>query len=192
MTNWLNQIQNFWRDANKAPALAPVHEPLKRNERFASAYALWQSGAVLERLRIRYQREIIGERGQGFTRIDGPAAAGFWWEAHHPQDQQEFDFLAEHFKDKLLALDYKLYQADRRLYNRTDQVEELHRWYLKPRLKPADFKAQALDQLWGNIQITVKRSDGNVQGMLFQLNKYNDRMYREARSFDSLMELLLI
>lgn len=69
-------------------------------------------------------------------------------------------------------------------------MEEVHRYYLKARIS-SDSMTGTMDQRWGNILIEVKREDGRVVNLKIQLNRYNDRSYTEALSFDSLMELLL-
>ncbi len=190
MNNWLTQLQQFWSSAQKTPLQAPVHEVLKRNERFLSAYALWDNKPVIEALRKAYQREILGEKSTAFTRIDGPTAAGIQWQKPDILSNADFDFLLEHTKDLLLTLGYVQHQADRRLFNREKAVEEVHRYYLKARIS-AEAMTQQMQQRWGNILLEVSREDGRVKSLKIQLNRYNDRSYSEADSFDSLMELLL-
>lgn len=92
MTNWLTQLQQFWSVAQKTPQLAPVHEVLTRSQRFCSAYALWDKSIVIEALRQAYQKEITGEKGSAFTRIDGPTAAGLQWQKPAHLVDTEFDF----------------------------------------------------------------------------------------------------
>lgn len=190
MTNWLTQLQQFWSTAQKTPQLAPVHEMLVRSQRFNSAYALWDKSLAIEALRQAYQKEITGEKSSAFTRIDGPTAAGLQWRKPAQLADIEFDFLAEYTKDLLLSLGYVQQQADRRIFNRENGVEEVHRYYLKARIS-ADAMTGTMDQRWGNIIIELKREDNRVQSLKIQLNRYNDRSYTEALSFDSLMELLL-
>jgi hypothetical protein len=190
MSNWLTQLQQFWSAAQKTPQLAPVHEVLVRSQRFNSAYALWDKSRVIEALRQAYQKEITGEKSSAFTRIDGPTAAGLQWRKPVDLADSEFDFLAEYTKDLLLSLAYVQHQADRRIFNRENGVEEVHRYYLKARIS-ADAMIGTMDQRWGNIIIELKREDNRVQSLKIQLNRYNDRSYTEARSFDSFMELLL-
>lgn len=190
MTNWLTQLQQFWKAVQKTPQLAPVHEVLTRSQRFSSTYALWDKSLAIEALRQAYQKEITGEKSSAFTRIDGPTAAGLQWRKPTHLADTEFDFLAEYTKDLLLSLGYVQHQADRRIFNRENGVEEVHRYYLKARIS-SDSMTGTMDQRWGNILIEVKREDGRVVYLKIQLNRYNDRSYTEALSFDSLMELLL-
>lgn len=190
MTNWLTQLQQFWSAAQKTPQLAPVHEMLVRSQRFNSAYALWDKRLAIEALRQAYQKEITGEKSSAFTRIDGPTAAGLQWRKPAHLADDAFDFLAEYTKDLLLSLGYVQHQADRRIFNREKLVEEVHRYYLKARIG-VDELSGTMNQRWGNILIEVKREDGQVAHLKIQLNRYNDRSYTEAQSFDSLMALLL-
>jgi hypothetical protein len=190
MTNWLSQFQQFWSSAQKTPLQAPVHEVLKRNDRFLSTYALWDKSQTIESLRQTYQMEMLGEKSSTFTRIDGPTAAGIQWQKPGILADADFDFLLEHCKDVLLSLSYVQHQADRRLFNRADVVEEVHRYYLKARISASEM-TETMNQRWGNILLEVKREDGRVTGFKLQLNRYSDRMYQDALSLESLMELLL-
>lgn len=190
MTNWLIQLQQFWSAAQKTPLQAPVHEVLKRNERFLAAYTLWDKSPVIESLRQVYQMEMLGQKSSAFNCIDGPTAAGLQWHKPAQYSDADFDFLFEHWKDVLLSLGYVQHQADRRLFNRAQAVEEVHRYYLKARIS-AEAMTQTMDQRWGNILLEVLREDGRVKALKLQLNRYSDRSYDEAQSFGSLMELLL-
>jgi hypothetical protein len=190
MSNWLTQLQQFWSAAQKTPQIAPVHELLTRSQRFNEAYAGWDKNLVIEALRQAYQQEIMGEKSSIFTRIDGPTAAGLQWHKPPHLADNEFDFLAEYTKDLLLALGYVLHQADRRIFNREKVVEEVHRYYLKARTG-VDTLSGNMSQRWGNILIEVIRVNGQVAKLKIQLNRYSDRAYAEAQSFDSLMTLLM-
>lgn len=169
-----------------------ISEALKRKNAERKKYFEWQNSGLYKSLwqkfHVAYQTRLRNEMGTWEIHLlQMPAANGIALSFPTNLTAQEFQHIFDLLKDKVLALNYKLVNADRQLYDRKTYVEMKEKYYLKPNI---DFQQanELYDQLYGNILIEFYQIDHQPSYLKFVANIYSDRLYTKALSFDELMK----
>jgi hypothetical protein len=180
-------------DSDAANKLPFVSEQLKRSARFEAAFAEWQNserfGEVLDILRREHgEAKQLGPAHQAFQLYETPQSNGFYFNVAVGLAPEEFAFVLEHFREVTEGLGYRKQIADRRLSDRGEDVHCTERIYLKPDLL-AGFDPP-LDQLYGNVHLELVLLNEQPSYLKVMAHVYQDRNYKEPRSFDGFTEKL--
>lgn len=187
---WQTILQSLFPDQQKVR----VHEPLSRSATFQETADQWtESGSaasLLDNINRAYYYPDAGLTHRFMLhKLKSPQANGFALQAAGAFNRQEGQLLLDIWKKRLLQAGYLLATADHRMEEKPGgQVQEIDRFYLKPENRKQE---PPFAQRWGNISLELISVD-NVPGLLrVQASIYADALFKKARSFDSLTELLL-
>ena len=174
---------------------ADVHEVLKRPERDQSAYHVWRSQPECEAL-VRevaqayyYKKTNIGSE-LNVHLLNTVYANGFAVSYAPHLEAKEFHHLFEYFKDQVIAMNYRVVNADRRIKDKVTYVETTERYYLKPPLHKGEIVQGSINQLYGNVAVEYVLIDDRPSYIKVQASIYSDRLYQDAMHFDDFAEKL--
>ncbi|GEM_PF-3445982 len=103
----------------------------------------------------------------------------------YPGTLSKWIYLAEYLKDQTMSWGYKLYSSEEGSDGGDAPVTYL-RYYFKPPIK--NKLSKPIDQIFGNITIELKMSDGNSESLKYQALHYSDRNYQPPRNIGLLYE----
>lgn len=131
-------------------------------------------------IRPDYKLERIQERGKN-------GVIFFYDDRIGPQN---FRFLYEHLKEKVLQINYRIHAADIRTCRKNDFSETIHKYYLTPR--PNCLKESVLcNQLYGTISIDLILIDSQPAFMRIIANAYECGTFSKPLAFEELLAHLL-
>ncbi len=195
MKNFWSQVRGWFKEAEESSPTKPfVEEWLERTKEEKEDFNSWKLGSecldlcsLVHSNFLRYQE---GERESGDNRItflSSAKAAGFVF--HFPKGEytlREAQRFMDFLKWKVSGLNYVSQLSDYRLYAKRGKSERIERFYLKPRL--ALNEQNRVDQMYGNIIIELTIRDEVPIHLKLQSNRYSDRNYVDAYSFEELMQ----
>ena len=176
-----------------------VKEALMRDDVFNASYQKWCSlydyRKFTDLVYNQYQLFISKEDPydvQVIRFIKGRGLNGFVLRANPDRsdgyEDRELEFLLDYLKEKVIELRYISYVSDIRYYNREEYTETILRHYLKPSIKEVSSSApDKANQLWGNINIELRKKDDKITQLKFLNTWYNDSNWTKAKDFDLLM-----
>jgi hypothetical protein len=170
-----------------------IHEPLERSGKEIELFNAWMSsedsGHLLAEVYNSYELKKKGITAQLDVHVlQTPYSNGFAVSFNDEKTKDEFKNLFDLFKEKVLHLNYKLAQKDRRIIDRETYEEVIEKWYLKPQGEPLE--KNKFNQLYGNVLIEYVMIDRKPSYIKLMANIYQDRLYSEAMAFDDLIEKL--
>lgn len=188
--SFFNQIYDKLFARNNSDILSK--EVLNRSEKEITDYENWaksqQSKQLLHRIKRAYhfrktniQDDII------IDILQTPYANGFAISELPEAEKQTYQWILEHFKEKILAEGYRQSGSDKRIKNKRTYLETTEKYYLKP---PIQAKPP-IDQKYGNILLELVLQDDKPMIIKVMANIYSDRLYTEALDFDDLARTLL-
>ncbi len=184
-------------------ALPLIEEEIKRNEAYKSAYFRWVNEGkyrwLTQKIYQGYELKKKNETADLQIHIlKSSGANGFAVTYSLLMDEKEMQYLFDLLRDKVLNMGYKLYNSNRRIFDRAQYVETIEKHYLKPptpKIEPqnenqADTR-QLFDQRYGNILIEYISIDEKPSFLRLMTHYYSDFIYSPVLSFDKLMDELL-
>jgi hypothetical protein len=191
--NFFDQLISglFPQKGNTSKAL--VHEVIKRNEREKQAFKQWKdSGKADERL-----RQLL--KDWSYTRLDipsewditlheSPYSNGFALRFPENMTKEEFIFLFDYLKERVLLLPYRPSGSDRKIIQNANKIETREKHYLKPNPGMDPKKA---NQRYGNIQIDLLMENDQPTYLRFICNIYQDSLFTKAGDFQELIHKVL-
>lgn len=195
-STWFDQLQQLLGGKSSASAAQQLlHEPLQRSRRFEQELQLYvqhQEATHLELLRQNYQRASLRPGSVAkFVVLNGEHAAGFMWYAEATVPEKHYDFMLDRLAGLVADQGYVEQQNERKIWPVGDAWQELHKRYLKPKMRSEELANGLVNQLFGNVLLETVRRDGQLKYLKLQCNVYQDHQYTPAKSFESLMELVL-
>jgi len=196
MAGFWDQIKNIFGksvDVHEQQTPAAVHELINRPEEELKDYESWKNSKrkdqALRFMQMEYKKDVLSEEnylGSTFYTINKPASEGFILNFNEQIfSPLEFQHFFDYLKEKILALDYKLYSSDLRIFNRPRYVESIERHYMKPRYRFNDDKH--FIQQYGNIMVTQIKKDHKPVYIQLMCNRYMDRKYTAPMPFKELI-----
>lgn len=185
--------ENFETSGNKQ---ALVHEVLRRSPSFKQQYFQWvNEGKFAEPLRRIYEAYWLKRQNVAMSwevhLLQMPYANGFALAfPAHELGQQDFVFLFEYLKDRVLSLNYRLADASYKMYDRGECVETVEQYHLKPRVQWGE-NSGVYQQEFGNVTLELTKVDDLPAYFKVVASIYSGRQYSQARHFDEFIELLL-
>lgn len=174
-----------------------MHEVLKRSESDQQQYEQWKESEEKEQLireiaQAYYYKKTNISSDIEVHLLNTPYANGFAITYHPDILPKSFRHLSDYFRDKVLAMGYRLVNADRRITDKGHYVETVEKFYLKPPLSAADLSQEVIqvNQLFGNIAIEHVLIDNKPSYLKVLASIYSDRQFKEAQSYDDFMSTL--
>ena len=218
---WSDVRQVFAKAEASSKAAPVVHELLTRHRDQAAALASWRHGMICRQLlgwiSDSYGHHLVDgqARDEAIDFLDTPSAKGFVIHFEKLQHSLlEAQLLQLHLRQRVLdsgkvadattgkALPaYRTQIADTKTYTNNGITERSDRYYLKPRLVPNHdvalaaapnaYTADQFGQGFGNVLIELIVRNDSPFRLRFSATVYHDRVYRQADSFASLMQMLV-
>ena len=113
---------------------------------------------------------------------------GFYFTFHESFGKEEFCYLFDYFKDRILKKNYYLYTSKREINERPDHIQEVEMHYLKPNRASKDEKKA--NQEFGNIVIEHVKIDDKSSYIKLMAHVYSDTLYHDAKDFEDLIGFL--
>ncbi|MEX1189780.1 MAG: hypothetical protein WED33_11025 [Bacteroidia bacterium] len=105
--------------------------------------------------------------------------------------KNQFAFLQDYFRDRIMRIGYNLYLSDRQIINRISHLEVVDRHVLRPYV-PAISLQDKPEQLYGIISIVVHTANDRPMFLEISAETSNDIGQAPAFPFDELAEILFI
>lgn len=170
-----------------------VQEELRRSESYLQAYQEWKSSGQAEDLMRKIKKSLqmkqCGTEGLYPVHLFNSAAANGFAISYHPTiSRQEFRFLLDYLRDRVLDMGYRLANTDHQIRDKETYVQATEKHYLKPPLSPAE--AKKAEQHYGNILLEYVLIDNQPSYLKLMVTIYTDHLYTKAHSYDELVERL--
>ena len=178
----------FQKQSNDAPV---VFEPLTRSDKFLKNYEEWKSSGKGDKLKATilrsYQLKTAGLSNNPEVHIlNGTSANGIALTFDSSLNRLDLPFLMEYLKDFILLENYRLVNADRHIKVKSDQVETVEKYYLKPII----LSSKPYNQLYGNLLIEFVNINNRPSYIKWLASCYHDSNYQPAIPFTELFEKL--
>lgn len=197
MTDIWQFFQNLFQKAEHSSKAQPLlHDSIVRDSSELLDYEKWKNSIVKNQMITLIERAYGNFLKEEETRdnsiifLDGVSMKGF--AIHFSKlryNVNEVTNLFDFLKEKILALNYKSYNSDKRTYLKGKVVESLAKHYLKPSLKNM-LGNPPFNQEFGNISIELICQDDLPITLKFSATSYNDRSYQKAKHYGELMRHL--
>lgn len=191
--SYFEEVYNklFRKQSPKEPV---VHELLKRTEKDISDFTLWQASEERMNLvqdldRAYHLKQQKVESAMKVHLLETQYANGFAITFNELFTPDNFQFLFDYFKERVLAQGYKLAQADRRISDKETYEETIEKWYLKP--IAGGLEKKQIDQRFGNVIIEKVDIDRKPSFLRLMANVYQDHLYTKAEPFEKLFDKLI-
>lgn len=191
-------FQSLFQKTEQSSKTQPIlHDAIVRSDTEIIDYEKWKNAFIKKQL-ITWIKQAYGNflkegksRDSSILFLHTVSTKGF--AIHFSQMNYtpiEVRHLFDYFKEKVLTLNYKVYNSDKRTYVKGEKVESTAKHYLKPSLKNM-LGTPPFNQEFGNISIELICQDDMPKILKFSATVYNDRSYQKAKPFGQLMEHLL-
>lgn len=169
-----------------------VMELLRRSHKYQMAYATWKESPEAAQILKAIDRSYYLKRNQiqgdyNIHIFQSAAANGFALTYHPALSAQFFQFLLDFWRDRMLAIGYRLANTDRQIREKNSYVEIVEKHYLKP---PLTKNKPLAEQRFGNVLLEYMLVDQQPSYIKVMATIYSDRLFTEALSFDDLLEQL--
>jgi hypothetical protein len=176
--------------ANERPVA--VQEELHRSSNYLKTYDEWKNSPEAADLLRRVENSFRMKESQveGLYPIhlfNSAAANGFALSYHPTISRQEFHYLMDFWRDRVLAMGYRLANTDRQIREKETYIQTTEKHYLKPPLSRGKTIAE---QRYGNILLEYVLIDNEPSYLKVMVTTYTDHLYTKAESYDELLEML--
>lgn len=191
-------FQSLFQKVEQSSKNQPIlHDTIVRSKTEIAAYKRWKTRLVKKQLITWLETEYENFLKDGvpidksILFLNAVSSKGFairFSELRYNlvQANHLFDF----FKEKIIALDYKLYSGDIKTYTKGSIVESLAKYYLKPSFRNM-LEDPPFNQEFGNVTIELISQNELPTLLKFSVTSYNDRSYQSVKPFETLMRYLL-
>ena len=190
--DFLDNLWNQWFPDKKEKRKIQVLEELHRSESYEAAYLSWRTGKEVEDLIKAVERSYYLKKNQiqgeyPIHLFHSAAANGFALTYHPGLSPRTFQFLLDFWRDRMIALGYRLANTDRQIREKEHFVETIEKHYLKP---PLTKNSPVAEQRFGNVLLEYVLVDQEPSYLKVMATIYSDRLFTEAQPFDDLLEHL--
>lgn len=171
-----------------------ITEQIVRTKKYKNEYFKWlnegNSKQSLELIQKCYQNKKAFELGEIDIHLFQSAYANGFAITYNPAffSSQDFHFLFDLLKDRVLPMGYRKTIAERKIYDRATFVETIEKYYLKPQM-PQD-KEGLFNQLYGNVLLELVLINDKPSYIKVLVSLYSDRLYTKALPFKEFQETL--
>lgn len=193
--SYFEKLVNKLFSEKNPPGTAIVHEVLKRTKKETQQYESWKNtdaqNELLQAVAQAYYYKKTNIRASPEVHLFSTVYANGFAITYPPTvSVQVFKNLFDYLKDKVVAMNYRLVTADRRIIDRENYVETIEKYYLKPPWEAQEASFQEIDQQYGNIVIEYILIDGKPSYIKLLVSIYSDSLYKEALSYNEFMKKL--
>ena len=197
MASLWQQIINLFKAAeNSSPSRPVIKKAIERTAAQQSDYDNWNKSLskrrLLDWLHAEYVNYLVNPEhvDEAIDFIQVRATMGFAIHFHQTNyPLRDINHLFDYLKQQIQTTGYRPYSSDSRTYNRQNWVEQVDRHYLKPPINLRE-PGEKIDQKFGNITIELLFRNDKAYQLKFSATSYNDRNYKEAEDFNTLMNVV--
>jgi len=169
---------------------------LIRKEEYDSAYETWKLGtdrhSALRRVREMYELYMLGRRSADCDVIQTPTYAMFIIHALDDWDTDDYRYLMDFWKERILEEGYYTYMSDKRHDILDGGVhEKIERHYMKPDVFEAMKLGLPIDRRYGNLTMELVFFENEADFLKLTMGFYHERSRGREKGLDRLMEVLL-
>lgn len=171
---------------------------LSRTEQEIQLQKYWEkserSQKLLEELENAYQLSKVNIKNEyNLHLLQTPTANGIALSFQENLfDKEEFQYLLDLFKNRLLTIGYSLQVSEKILEDKGSFVLIKEKYYLKPSIFQQIKNQEKANQRYGNITLEVTWTDQAPQYLKILSTIYFDRNFTEAKTFEDLLEILFM
>jgi hypothetical protein len=187
--DWFDQLKERLFGSDNKPTGHLHHGPLERGDAFLQRHRTWMArdaASLLEQYRGQLDQEVL-HADSPLHLLHTPQASGMQLQLPKGAAPDSLGHLLDLFKDRILAMGYRLQLADQRIAA-DGRVKE--RYYLKPG-PAAGYGDAPLPQRFGNVLLEAWGDGQQLRHLKVLCTVYSDRLYQEAESTDVLWTNLL-
>ena len=195
--NFFNQIYQkiFSSTENESSSSVEVREPLKRNATYQANFQEWIEQKkylrLLKPIARAYHFKKTNIRSDIQVHLLRSGGANGFAVTYHPDfGEQEFQFLLDFWKEKVLEISYQLQVAEKRMTEKKDYVETKEKYYIKPSIRLEAMQNKLCNQLYGNILLEYVQIDEQSSYLKVLVTYYVDAQFSEVLDHDELITLL--
>jgi hypothetical protein len=170
-----------------------VHELITRNTKDTLAYEQWLHQGLhlkkIEQIKKAYnlkQNRLVSQ--PDIHLFQSSAANGFAISYDESFSEKEMQFLFDYLKEKVISMNYRLTNSDRKITDKNLYVETIEKHFLKP---PLDIESSQSDQQYGNILLEYALTNDQPSYLKVMAFTYSDRAYNQPLRFDDFINTLL-
>lgn len=169
-----------------------VQEELHRSSAYLNTYEEWkqspEAATLLRRVEKSYHMQKNQTEGLYPVHLFNSAAANGFALSYHPSiSRQEFHYLLDYWRDRVLSLGYRLANTDRQIKDKETYIQTTEKHYLKP---PINRKPPKTEQRYGNILLEYVLIDNQPSYLKLMVTIYTDHLFTKAEPFEELVEFL--
>ena len=169
-----------------------VMELLVRSHAYQQRYLEWKGSPEATKLvkaveRSFYAKKKQDKEGYEIHLFQSPAANGFALTYHPGISQLEFQFLLDFWRDRMLALNYRVANTDRQISEKETYVKTTEKHFLKP---PFLRSGEKTEQAYGNVLLEYVLVNQQASYLKLMVTTYSDRQFTTAAPYMELVEHL--
>lgn len=176
---------------------SPVKILLKRSETDIKAYQDWFQKNKYQELLVKIKKAYAlhkieeTETKPDIYLLDSPYAKGFAvvFDKNLMQ-KKSLQFLMEYFKDKTRELGYVVKNAQKNLREKSNYIETIEKYYLKPSIKISMQDPAKANQLYGNISLENILRDNKPSMLKVLVTIYSDQLFTDALNYQEYVDFL--
>lgn len=192
----MQQIRRWMQKPSNESQETVTQEMLVRSHKQKQLFKSWlQAGAHSEILKNIYTSFTLSKSG---VSGDLPMHVFSHGNSRHivlhymdSMGKNQFAFLQDYFRDRIMRIGYTLYLSDRQLIHRYSHVEVVDRHVLRPYVPAFSIKDKP-EQLYGTISIVVHSANDRPLFLEIFSEANTDDSLAPAFPFDELAEILFI
>jgi hypothetical protein len=194
--SFFNQIyQKLFANLDKQ-TLPPIKEVLQRNEQEMNEYQAWKgtenANDLVKSIHQAYHYKKTGIISNIQVHLfNSPAANGFALTYQPNWGKKVFKFLMERSKEIVLQENYFVQAAERQILDKSDYVETIEKYYLKPNIFESTKAEQISNQRYGNVLLEEVYVDDQPSYFKCLIMSYQDRQFTQALDYNSLIDKIL-
>ncbi len=189
---FFDQIYNMLFSSDKP---LQVKEVLERTQNEKSIFEQWRQHVdtklLLEKIfkNYHYQKSKMNSQQLEIHLLESVGANGFALMQHKSFDKYTLICIMEWVKSKILAKNYNLQSAERKVTekntsNENTFVETAERYYFKPDIHAQAMAGEICNQQYGNITLEYIKINNQPQYLKILATFYQDRLFTIALPFD--------
>lgn len=169
---------------------------LIRAEAYDSSYDYWKLGtdrqSAIRRIREMYELSVLGGHSLDCDVIQTPTYAMFIIHAFDDWETDDYRFLMDFWKERILEEGYYNYMSDKRSDILDGGVrEKIERHYMKPEVSEAMKLGLPINRRYGNLTMELVFFEDEVDYLKITMGFYHERSRARELGLERLMEVLL-
>lgn len=169
---------------------------LIRAEAYDYSYDLWKIGTdrhtAIRRIREMYELSVLGRRSVDCDVIQTPTYAMFIIHALDDWDTDDYRYLMDFWKERILEEGYYNYMSDKRRDILDGGVhEKIERHYMKPDVFEEMRLGLPINRRYGNLTMELVFYEDEVDFLKITMGFYHERNRARELGLERLMEVLL-